>query len=98
MSVILVIAGLVFGAYLYQPLWFDDTPYHYQSTHETLEDCEVAKRGHITHGRDGVCVGESPVHLYTKVGEEVGLPYPPFEPYILDGSSLDDVGEDSIYS
>ena len=98
MSVILVIAGLVFGAYLYQPLWFDDTPYHYQSTHETLVACEVAKSGHILHGRDGVCVGESPSNLYTKVGEEVGLPYPPFEPYILDGSSLDDVGDNSIYS
>jgi len=28
MSVILSIAGFVFGAFLYQPLWFDDTPYH----------------------------------------------------------------------
>ena len=98
MSVILSIAGFVFGAFLYQPLWFDDTPYHYQSTHETLKDCEVAKSGHIVHGRDGVCVGESPSNLYTKVGEEVGLPYPPFAPYIIDGSSLDDVGDDSIYS
>ena len=58
----------------------------------------MAKRGHITHGQDGVCVGESPSNLYTKVGGEVGLPYPPFEPYIIDNSSLDDVGKDSIYS
>ena len=40
MSGMLVIAGLVFGAYLYQPLWFDDTPYHHVSSHETLADCE----------------------------------------------------------
>jgi len=87
MSVILVIAGLVFGTYLYQPVWFDDTPYHYQSTHETLEDCEVAKSGHVIHGEDGVCVGGSPAKLYTKIGEEVGLPYPPFEPYIVENEN-----------
>ena len=45
MSGMLVIAGLVFGAYLYQPLWFDDTPYHHVSSHETLADCEKAKSG-----------------------------------------------------
>ena len=49
MSVILAIAGLVFGGYLYQPTWFDDTPYHYQSTHETLAACEEAQRGHVQH-------------------------------------------------
>ena len=101
MSVILAIAGLVFGGYLYQPAWFDDTPYHYQSTHETLAACEEAQRGHVLHGQHGVCVGESPAHLYTKVGEEVGLPYPPFEPYIMESipsKLLDDVGVDSIYS
>ena len=45
MSSILVIAGLVFGAYLYQPMWFDDTPYHHVSSHESLADCEKAKSG-----------------------------------------------------
>ena len=40
MSVILIVTSFVFGAWLYQPIWFDDTPYYYQSTHETLEDCE----------------------------------------------------------
>ena len=45
MSGMLIIAGLVFGAYLYQPLWFDDTPYHHVSSHETLADCEKAKSG-----------------------------------------------------
>ena len=45
MSGILVIVGLVFGAYLYQPMWFDDTPYHHVSSHESLADCEKAKSG-----------------------------------------------------
>ena len=45
MSVILVIVGLVFGAYLYQPMWFDNGPYHYVSSHESLADCEKAKSG-----------------------------------------------------
>ena len=45
MSVILVTVGLVFGAYLYQPLWFDNGPYHYVSSHEALADCEKAKSG-----------------------------------------------------
>ena len=43
MSGILVIAGLVLGAYLYQPMWFDDTPYHHVSSHESLADCQRAK-------------------------------------------------------
>ena len=45
MSVIIVTIGLVFGAYLYQPLWFDNGPYHYVSSHESLADCEKAKSG-----------------------------------------------------
>ena len=45
MSSILVIAGFVFSAYLYQPMWFDDTPYHHVSSHESLADCEKAKSG-----------------------------------------------------
>ena len=43
MSGILIIAGLVFGAYLYQPMWFDDTPYHHVSSHESLADCQRVK-------------------------------------------------------
>jgi len=57
MSVILVVAGLVFGAYLYQPMWFDNGPYHYVSSHESLADCERAKTsGHDeTYGNHLVC-------------------------------------------
>ena len=45
MSVILVTVGLVFGAYLYQPMWFDHGPYTHVSSHEALADCEKAKMG-----------------------------------------------------
>ena len=45
MSVILITVGLVFGAYLYQPMWFDHGPYTYVSSHESLADCEKAKSG-----------------------------------------------------
>ena len=63
MSVILVVAGLVFGAYLYQPMWFDDTPYHHVSSHESLADCQKAKRGHEEHFQEAVCAGGE---LYVK--------------------------------
>ena len=69
MSVILVIAGLTFGTYLHQPEWFDETPYHYESSHKTLVDCENAKRGHELHGQLAICVPgitDSSSTLYVK--------------------------------
>ena len=68
MSVILVVAGLVFGAYLFQPMWFDDTPYHHVSSHESLADCERAKTsGHDeTYGKDLICANGE---LYAKDGK-----------------------------
>ena len=62
MSVILVTVGLVFGAYLYQPLWFDNGPYHYVSSHEALADCEKAKLG----DPDAICANGE---LYAKDGK-----------------------------
>ena len=62
MSVILVTVGLVFGAYLYQPAWFDNGPYHYVSSHEALADCEKAKSGNP----DAICANGE---LYVKDGE-----------------------------
>ena len=55
MSVILVTVGLVFGAYLYQPLWFDHGPYTHVSSHESLADCQRAK----TSGTDEVFMQET---------------------------------------
>ena len=62
MSVILVTVGLVFGAYLYQPLWFDSGPYTYVSSHEALADCEKAKLG----DPDAICANGE---LYAKDGK-----------------------------
>ena len=61
MSVIIVTVGLVFGAYLYQPLWFDSGPYTYVSSHEALADCEKAKMGNP----DAICANGE---LYEKEG------------------------------
>ena len=62
MSVILITVGLVFGAYLYQPLWFDSGPYTYVSSHEALADCEKAKLG----DPDAICANGE---LYAKDGK-----------------------------
>ena len=62
MSVILVTVGLVFGAYLYQPLWFDNGPYTHVSSHEALADCEKAKMGNP----DTICANGE---LYAKDGK-----------------------------
>ena len=67
MSSILVIAGLVFGAYLYQPMWFDHGPYTHVSSHESLADCQRAK----TSGTDEVFMQEALCatgELYKKEG------------------------------
>ena len=45
MAVIILVASLVFGGYLYEPEWFSHGPYHYVSSHESLADCEKAKSG-----------------------------------------------------
>ena len=68
MSGMLIIAGLVFGAYLYQPMWFDDTPYHHVSTHKSLAECQTAK----TAGTDDVFMKEAVCaggELYVKDGK-----------------------------
>jgi len=67
MSVILVTVGLVFGAYLYQPMWFDHGPYTHVSSHESLADCQRAK----TSGTDEVFMQETLCangELYMKKG------------------------------
>ena len=61
MSVILITVGLVFGAYLYQPLWFDSGPYTHVSSYEALADCEKAKMGNP----DAICANGE---LYMKEG------------------------------
>jgi len=70
MSVILITVGLVFGAYLYQPMWFDHGPYTHVSSHESLADCQRAK----TSGTDEVFMQETLCatgELYKKEGKKV---------------------------
>ena len=56
MLVILAVAGLVFGTYLYQPMLFDDGPYYYVSSHKTSAECQTAKAGHELHMQEAICV------------------------------------------
>ena len=62
MSVILITVGLVFGAYLYQPMWFDHGPYTHVSSHESLADCQRVK----TSGQETLCANGE---LYKKEGK-----------------------------
>ena len=61
MGVILVVASLVFGGYLYEPVWFSHEPHRFVSEHKTLEECQLVKHGDV----ESVCVGEKPSMLYT---------------------------------
>ena len=61
MSVILVIAGIVFGTYLHEPMWFDSGPYVLKDGKEysSMVECSIA-----THGTDDICVGDNPSVVY----------------------------------
>ena len=65
MSVIIVTIGLVFGAYLYQPMWFDHGPYTYVSSHESLADCQRAKMG----DPDALCANGELYHKKSSVSK-----------------------------
>jgi hypothetical protein len=43
MTVILVVVGLVFGAYSYEPWWFDTRPHYYHLTYDSKEQCQEAR-------------------------------------------------------
>ena len=42
MTALIVIAGLTFGAFLYQPLWFDSRPHYLSKTYQTKKACDHA--------------------------------------------------------
>ena len=74
-----VLASLVFTtftSYLVMPSWFDHGSYTQDSTHATLEECQIAK-----HGLDAICVGDSPSHLYINDEAEV---VPEFQQHMLE--------------
>ena len=43
MTVLLVTAGLVLGAFIYNPLWFDTRPHYYSHTYKTQKECQLAR-------------------------------------------------------
>ena len=59
MIVLATLAFTTFTSYLVMPSWFDHGSYTQDTTHATLEECQIAK-----HGLDAICVGDSPSHLY----------------------------------
>lgn len=63
MTALATMVFTAFSSFLVMPSWFDSGSYRYESTHSTLEECQIAK-----HGMDALCAGDSPSHLY--VNEE----------------------------
>ena len=61
MSMILLVASLVFGGYLYEPMWFDSGPYTQvdQAEFTSMEECQM-----VTAGTKDICVGDNPVRRY----------------------------------
>jgi hypothetical protein len=59
MSVILVVASLVFGGFLYQPMWFDNGPYSSSNEYSSLAECQID-----TKGTGDICAGDNPVTKY----------------------------------
>ncbi len=62
MSVILIMLGLVFGTYTYDPMLFDSGPYvvnSQKSEYATLGECRID-----THGTGDICVGDNPSVAY----------------------------------
>ena len=73
MSVLVGIMSVVFGGYVAQPEWFNNGPFDYVETHDSLAECQVAGSG-----TSDICVGGSPVALrYTKFAGEFSEINPP---------------------
>ena len=43
MIVLIVVAGLTFGAFNYEPWWFDTRPHYYHMTYNSKEQCQEAR-------------------------------------------------------
>ncbi len=59
MGVILVVASLVFGGFLYQPMLFDNGPYSSSNEYTSLAECQID-----TKGTKDICSGDNPVTKY----------------------------------
>ena len=43
MTVILLVVGIVFGMFNYEPMWFDTRPHYYHMTYNSKEQCQEAR-------------------------------------------------------
>ena len=43
MTVLILVAGLVFGMFTYEPSWFDARPHYYHMTYNSKEQCQEAR-------------------------------------------------------
>ena len=43
MTVLIVVAGLAFGMFTYEPSWFDTRPHYYHMTYSSKEQCQEAR-------------------------------------------------------
>ena len=61
MGIIIVVASLVFGGFLYQPMWFDSGPYTEVAENEytSILECQID-----TSGTKDICVGSNPIKRY----------------------------------
>ena len=70
MTVLLVTAGLVFSAFIYNPLWFDTRPHYYSHTYESKEQCNEVRETfqqemHCASGkqRGAVCTDKHALYI-----------------------------------
>tara|TARA_R100000656_G_C3946649_1_gene127651 strand:+ start:637 stop:879 length:243 start_codon:yes stop_codon:yes gene_type:complete len=43
MTVLIVVAGLVFGTFTYEPSWFDTRPHYYSKTYNSQKQCQLVR-------------------------------------------------------
>ena len=43
MTVLILVAGLAFGAFTYEPSWFDTRPHYYYLTYNSKSECQEAR-------------------------------------------------------
>ena len=43
MTVLILVAGLAFGAFTYEPSWFDTRPHYYHLTYNSKSECQKAR-------------------------------------------------------
>ena len=42
-TILIIVAGLVFGAFTYEPSWFDTRPHYYSKTYNSKKQCQLVR-------------------------------------------------------